>query len=328
MQADSRLSSAGMAGIVLKTVTGTQGATRAIKDGTVTPERFAFEFDEVPGLIPAFRRMVRGLEFDVCEMAFTTYLCAKAFGTPFTALPVFLVRAFHHAAIVRATAAGAISPRELEGRRVGVNRGYTVTTGVWARGILQDEYGVDLRRVTWVLSGDEHVAAYRPPANVVPLPPGGNLAEQVAAGGLAAGIGLVADPQAGLETLIPAAEEAGFEALRRRGLYPINHLVVVRDDLLEAHPGLAADVFRAFAEAKRRYIERLSANHADTQAGTDRMYRRVMTITGQDPLPYGIEPNRAMIELLIRHAVGQRILDGPPPTVGTLFAAGTRDLVA
>jgi 4,5-dihydroxyphthalate decarboxylase len=317
-----------MAGIVLKTVTGTHGATRAIKDGGVAPQHVAFEFEEVPGLIPAFRRMVRRVEFDVCEMAFTTYLCAKAFGAPFTALPVFLVRAFHHGAIVRATQAGAIRPRDLEGGQVGVNRGYTVTTGVWARGILQDEYGVDLRRVTWVLSGDEHVAEYHPPANVVPLPPGGDLEEQVRAGRLAAGIGLAASPQAGLEPLIPAAEEAGFEALRSRGLYPINHLVVVRDDLLDAHPGLAADVFWAFAEAKRRYIERLSRDDPDTQGSTDQMYRRVMAITGQDPLPYGIEPNRAMIELLIRHAVSQRILDDPPLPVETLFADGTRDLTA
>jgi 4,5-dihydroxyphthalate decarboxylase len=316
-----------MAGIVLKTVTGSQGATRAIKDGTVTPRRFAFEFEEVPGLVPAFRRMVRGLEFDVCEMAFTTYLCAKAFGKPITALPIFLVRAFHHGAIVRGTASPARTPKDLEGRQVGVNRGYTVTTGVWARGILQDEHGVDLNRVTWVLSGDEHVAEYRPPANVVPLAPGGDLAAQVRAGDLAAGIGLNASPP-GLETLIPAAEEAGYEALRRSGLYPINHLVVVRDDILAARPGLAADVFWAFAEAKRRYVDRLTREEAGPQDQADHMYRRVMAITGQDPLPYGIEPNRAMIELLIRHAVSQRILNAPAPPVETLFAADTGDLTA
>jgi 4,5-dihydroxyphthalate decarboxylase len=316
-----------MAGIVLKTVTGTQGATRAIKDGDVAPHGFAFEFEEVPGLIPAFRRMVRGLEFDVCEMAFTTYLCAKAFGKPFTALPVFPVRAFHHGAIVRGAGSAARTPKDLEARRVGVSRGYTVTTGVWARGILQDEYGVDLSRITWVLSGDEHVAEYRPPANVVPLAPGEDLSEQVTAGRLAAGIGLGAD-QPGLEPLISRPEEAGFEALRTHGLYPINHLVVVRDDLLHAHPGLAADVFWAFAEAKRRYIERLGRDDPDTQGSTDRMYRQVMAITGRDPLPYGIEPNRAMIELLIRHAVSQRILDGPGPAPETLFAEGTRDLTA
>jgi 4,5-dihydroxyphthalate decarboxylase len=315
-----------MADLALNTVTATQGATLAIKDGTVAPRRYTFEFEEVPALVQAFRRMVRGLEFDVCEMAFTTYLCAKAFGKPFTALPIFLVRAFHHGAIVRSTAAAALSPKDLEGRKAGVNRGYTVTTGVWARGILQDEYGVDLRRVTWVLSGDEHVAEYRPPANVVPAEQGQDLTALVIAGELAAGIGLAAD-QPGLEPLIPGAEEAGFEALRRSGLYPINHLIVVRNDLLDAHPDLAADVFGAFAEAKNRYVERLRRDDIENPTPTDRMYRRVMAITGADPLPYGIAPNRAMIDQLIRHAVSQQILDRPPD-VEMLFPQSTHNLTA
>ena len=100
-----------MADLTLRTVTATQGATLAIKDGTVTPGRYAFEFEEVPAIVQAFRRMARGLEFDVSEMAFTTYLCAKAHGKPFTALPIFLVRGFHHGAIVRGTAAAVRSPR-------------------------------------------------------------------------------------------------------------------------------------------------------------------------------------------------------------------------
>ena len=315
-----------MADLALRTVTATQGATLAIKDGTVAPRRYAFEFEKVSVLVQAFRRMVRGLEFDVCEMAFTTYLCAKAFGKPFTALPIFLVRALHHGAIVRGTTAAAMSAKDLEGRRVGVNRGYTVTTGVWARGILQDEYGVDLRRVTWVLSGDEHVAEYRPPANVVPMEPGQDLAGLIAAGDLAAGIGVAAD-HPGLEPLIPGAGEAGFEALRRRGLYPINHLIVVRDDLLDAHPDLAADVFAAFAEAKNRYVERLRLGEIPDPTPADLMYQRVMAITGADPLPYGIAPNRAMIEQLIRYAVGQQILDRPPD-VEALFPESTHHLTA
>jgi 4,5-dihydroxyphthalate decarboxylase len=313
-----------MADLTLRTVTATQGATLAIKDGTVTPGRYAFEFEELPVIVQAFRRMVRGLEFDVSEMAFTTYLCAKAYGKPFTALPVFLVRGFHHGAIVRGTTAAVRSPEDLEGRKVGVNRGYTVTTGVWVRGILQDEYGVDLSRVTWVLSGDEHVAEYRPPANVVSLEPGRDLAELVAAGGLAAGMGVAAG-QPGLEPLIPGAEEAGFDALRQRGLYPINHLIVVRDDLLDAHPDLAADVFAAYARAKQRYVERLRRGEIEDPAPADLMYQRVMAVTGADPLPYGIAPNRAMIEQLIRHAVTQRILD-EPPAVETLFPESTHDL--
>jgi 4,5-dihydroxyphthalate decarboxylase len=313
-----------MADVSLRTVTRTQGCTEALKDGTVTPGRFALEFQEVPVLVQAFRRMVRGLEFDVSEMAFTTYLCAKAHGRPLSALPVFLVRGFHHGAIVRGRTAGAPDPQSLEGRRVGVSRGYTVTTGVWARGILQDEYGVDLSKVTWVRSGDEHVAEYRPPANVTAMEPGGDLRELVATGELAAGIGIGAG-RPDLVPLIPGAAEAGFGALRVRGLYPINHLVVVRDDLLAAHPGLAVDLFRAYAEAKDQYVERLRGREIAAPAPADLMYRRVLEITGADPLPYGIAPNRAMIEQLIRHAVSQQILDRPP-AVEELFPESTLDL--
>src|SRR5882672_7702852 len=121
----------------LRTVTRTQGNNQALKDRTVKPRTCEFEFVEVDPLIDAFRRMVRGLEFDVSEMAMTTYITARAHGKRLTGLPIFLVRAFHHGAIVYNTKSGIKSPKDLEGRRVGVNRGYTVTTGLWARGVLQ-----------------------------------------------------------------------------------------------------------------------------------------------------------------------------------------------
>src|SRR5262245_57026162 len=136
-----------MADLKLKTATRTQGNNRALKDGTVKPKTFAFDFEEVDPIIAAFRRMVRGNEFDICEMAITTYICAKSFGKPMTAIPVFIVRAFHHGAILVNSKAGIAKPKDLEGKKVGVNRGYTVTTGVWARSILQEEHGVDLSKV-------------------------------------------------------------------------------------------------------------------------------------------------------------------------------------
>ncbi|HEY1228488.1 MAG TPA: ABC transporter substrate-binding protein, partial [Ramlibacter sp.] len=225
----------------LKTVTRTQGNNQALKDGSVRPASCEFEFEEVPVLVDGFRRMVRGLEFDVCEMALTTYLCAKSHGKRFTALPIFLVRGFHHGAILVDRRAGIRAPKDLEGRRLGVNRGYTVTTGVWARGVLADEHGVDLDSIEWVLSGDEHVAEYRPPANVVPLEKGRKMDEVVATGELDGVINLqIEHPD--VVPLIPDAEEAGYRALRTRGHYPANHLVVVRDELLAEEPGLAAEV--------------------------------------------------------------------------------------
>lgn len=310
----------------LTIVTRTQGANRALKDGRVRPETVELDFVEVPVLVDAFRRMVRQLEFDVCEMAVTTYLCARSFGAAFTALPVFLWRGLHHGAIQTHPAAGVSAPGDLEGRRVGVNRGYTVTTGVWARGILADEHGVDLERVTWVLSGDEHVAQYRPPANVVPAPEGQSLAELLAAGDLAAVIGAdIASPE--VTPLITDPERAAMDALARRGFYPINHLVVVRDDVLHTTPGVAADLFDAFAEAKRLYVDELGRADEGSLTGSDRLNRAIMGVVGGDPLPYGLAPNRDMLEKLLDYAIAQRILTERPP-LESLFAEGTGALSA
>jgi ABC-type nitrate/sulfonate/bicarbonate transport system substrate-binding protein len=311
-----------MADPLLRTVTRTSGANAALKDGTLVPRGFRFDFEEIPVLPQGFRRMVRGLEFDVSEMALTTYLVAKAHGVRFTALPVFLVRGFHHGA-VQVLAGSDLAPKDLEGQRVGVNRGYTVTTGVWARAVLAQEHGVDLSRVTWVLSGDEHVAEYEPPVNVVPVEQGRALEDLLRTGDLAAVVGADVDAP-DVVPLLSEPVEAGLAALRERGHYPINHLVVVRDELLEARPELAREVFDAFAQAKALYVERLRTGGLETAA--DRMYARVMETTGRDPLPYGLEPNGAVLEELLRHAVDQRILERPV-ALEDVFARTTVDVI-
>lgn len=315
-----------MAELRLRTVTRTQGNNRALKDGTVRVRTCTLEFVEVDPLIDAFRRMVRRLEFDVCEMAMATYVVARAHGKRFTGLPIFLVRAFHHGAIVYNATSGIKHPKDLEGKSVGVNRGYTVTTGLWARSVLQHQYGVDLDTITWVPSGDEHVAEYRLPANVVPLEKGKKMADLVASGELPAAIGIeVESPD--VRPLIANAAQEGIEALRNRGHYPINHLIVVRDDLLEAHADLAPDIFNAFAEAKRLYVQRLRDGRIDNPTRVDDLHRRVMEVTGRDPLPYGIAPNRQAIEELIQSALEQRIIT-QPVGVEDLFPRNSHDLVA
>ncbi len=309
-----------MGQVELTTVTRLQGNNAALKNGAVTAQGFTLKFEEVPVLVHAFRRMVRQLEFDVCEMALTTYLCAREHGVKFTALPIFLVRGFHHGAILHNTDSPVVNPRNLEGSRVGVNRGYTVTTGVWARSILQEEHGVDLSKVTWVLSGDEHVEAYRPPPNVEAITAGETIEEQLESGELAAAVNIKTDNPK-LQTLIEDPTKAGLTAYQDRGHYPINHLIAVRDDVLDTHPGLAVALFDAFVDSKNLYLKRLRDGTIKNQDALDRLYLRILELGG-DPLPYGIEPNRPVLEKLIGHALTQKILT-KPVEIESLFAPAT-----
>jgi 4,5-dihydroxyphthalate decarboxylase len=309
---------------VLRTVTRSQGNNRALKEGRVGLPDFELAFEEVDPLVKGFRRMVRELAYDVAEMALTTYICAKAHGVAFTAIPVFLVRDFHHGAIQVNRHAGLRTGRDFEGRRVGVNRGYTVTTGVWARAILQEEHGLDLSRVTWVRSGEEHVAEFVPPKNVVDLEPGHDLAADLASGALPAAVGTAVEHPA----VVPFVENpfaAGVAALKGRGLYPINHLVVVKDEVLAAHPGLAAQLFEAFAASKRLYVEELKAGGLAAPTRADKVALAALEVM-DDPLPYGIEPNRKVLETLMGHAVTQGIVPSRMDIEG-LFAEEVRGLV-
>jgi 4,5-dihydroxyphthalate decarboxylase len=289
----------------LKIVSRTQSNNRALKAGKVTAPDFDFEFEEVPILVQAFRRMVREMAYDVCEMALTTYICAKAHGVKFTALPIFLVRDFHHGAILHHVPSGLKSPADLAGKRVGVNRGYTVTTGVWARSIIQDEFDVDLSSITWAPSGDEHVETYQAPSNVVPLEDS-DLEKHLVSGDLVASVGTKIKHPA-VAPMFDDPFAAGVSALKTRGLYPINHLVVVRDELLAENPDVATQVFDAFAASKNLYVDELKAGRIADPGPADKVHLAAMEVM-DDPLPYGIEPNRDTLERLVEHAVTQKII--------------------
>jgi 4,5-dihydroxyphthalate decarboxylase len=277
----------------------------ALKDGRIVPDGYELAFEEVTPITKAFRIMCRELAYDVTEMAATTYFVAREHGKPFTALPVFLTRGFHHRAVL---AREAGDPKSLEGKRVGVNRGYTVTTGVWARGILATRHGVDLDSITWVRSDVEHVAEYEPPANVDDLEPGRDLGEAVLAGDLVAAVGDV--KAEGLVPLLADAQDAAEREARERRTWPVNHLVVVKDELLARHGDLGPALVDAFERAKDVYVG---------SGELEPLHARAAELVGGDPLPYGVEPNRAVIEELLDHAVAQRILSRRP-AVEELFA--------
>ncbi len=300
------------------------GLMRQMKAGGALGEEFRIDFPAFDNILVAARRMVREFAFDICEMPITTYLCAKAFGKPFTALPVFLTRNFHHGAIFYDTTAGISTPKDLEGKTVAVNRGYTVTTGVWARYVLANELGVDLDRVRWAATDDEHVAEFRPPPNADYDLQGRAIADLFASGEAVAAIGAVGAVPPTVEPLIPDAVEAGFASYRRTGVYPVNHTVVVRDDLLRRHPGLAADLFGALAVSKAAYLSGL--DRSGSLSEEDQLTVSLGDGLGGDPFPYGVEPNRKALEALIQTACDQHIIPHRLD-IEALFAPGTPDLI-
>src|ERR1700754_3343159 len=238
--------------VPLKIAVATSGHTAAVKDGSIPIQGVTAEFVEVVPIIAAFRRMVRDVEFDVCEMAPTTYLIARARGAPYIALPIFVMRRFHHGGFVVRPDAGIKVPKDLEGKKAGV-RAYSVTTGVWTRGIFTNEYGLDANKVTWVVDDEEHVTTLKLPPNVLHASDGKSLAGMMASGELQAGftgpagIGRAGPPTGAWEQggqtaaqiypeLIPNVAETEADWYRRTGIYPIHGLIVVKTEVLAKYP--------------------------------------------------------------------------------------------
>ncbi len=293
--------------------------TQALLNGSIPIEGVEAEFIRVNPQIAAFRRMVRHVEFDVCELAPTTYLIARAHGALFVALPIFVFRRFHHGGLLVRPDSGIKHPKDLEGRKVGV-RAYSVTTGVWTRGILIDEYGLDSSKVTWVVDDEEHVTGLKLPANVVHAPDGVSLVDMIQRGELAAafdgnaGIGRAGAPTGGWSQvesqgypdLFPNAEELEANWFRRTGIYPMHGTIVVKDSVLAEHPWVARSLYNAFERAKTEWLQRLHSGEADT--ATDRRYRALSAIVGDDPLPYGMEANMPTIRALEDTAFKQKLI--------------------
>jgi 4,5-dihydroxyphthalate decarboxylase len=283
---------------------GNYGLTKPIKRAGVDFGPLNLKFVEVEQIVPMMRRMCRGLEFDICEMAFTTYVCARAAGLPFTAIPLFVTRNFHHWAIFYNEKSGIRTPKDLEGRKVGVNRGYTVTTGLWARGILQSEYGVDLDKVTWVPTDDEHVLGFTYPANVDTSYRGKPMKELLLSGVVDAALGEVGVEAPEIKPLIPDAQNAAFGYFRKTGIYPINHGIVIKNSVLKEMPWVAGELTRALEAAKAEYLKNMQANE---MTSWDKAATANAKVVG-DPFPFGIENNRKALEAITQFAFDQKMV--------------------
>ncbi|MCW1411278.1 ABC transporter substrate-binding protein [Rhizobium sp. 1AS11] len=315
----------------------TYGHTADVKSGEIPVKGVSPNWIEVKPQIAAYRRMVRELEFDVCELAPTTYIIARAYGVKFTALPIFVSRRFHHNGLLVRPDAGIEVPKDLEGKKVGV-RAYSVTTGVWTRGVLVDEYGLDDHKVTWVVDDEEHVQALKLPDNVIHAPEGKSLASMMDSGEIQAGfeanagIGREGKPDQNwseknlastmeYRELLANADKLAADWYRRTGIYPMHGLVVVRDEVLKAHRWVAKSLYEAFLESKNRYVADLNAGKHTGK--DDRKYLELARVVGSDPLPYGVAENRASIEALQRYAKHQGLIPNELP-LSELFLDPTK----
>jgi 4,5-dihydroxyphthalate decarboxylase len=303
--------------------------TAPLLSGEVPIEGVTPNFIQVIPQIAAFRRMVRQVEFDVCELAPTTYIIARAYGAPFVALPIFVMRRFHHGGLLVRPDAAIKHPKDLEGKKVGV-RAYSVTTGVWTRGILIDEYGLDSSKVTWVVDDEEHVTRLELPANVVHAPEGRSLADMMAAGELSAGfdanagIGRSGSPtgggwkqvEANYPELFPNAEEVEAAWYKKTGIYPMHGTIVVKDEIIKAHPWIARSLYDAFSKSKALWLAKLKSGEAN--AASDKKYRQLTKIVGDDPLPFGMKQNMATIAALEDTAFKQKLTPRRMP-IGDIF---------
>jgi 4,5-dihydroxyphthalate decarboxylase len=294
----------------LKTALGPYGHTQILKDGRVKPAGFTLDFIEISPMNAGFRKMVRSLEYDVCEVAITTYLVAKEFHKGFTALPIPINHMFHFGDVQVGADTGITGPGGLAGKRVGV-RAYTVTTGVWVRGILTNEFGVDPASITWVTDDEEHVLEYQPPRNVI-ASRGATLVDLFQKGEIdaafsgRAGLGRTgATATREFRPLFPDADRLDAEWYARTGIYPIHGVLCVRDDVLAECPGLPRALYAAFVEAKALFLSELAG--AGIKSAEDERWIAMQHIVG-DPLPFGLETNRRTIETMIEYALAQNLI--------------------
>lgn len=305
----------------------------ALSLGIVRPEGIELRYIAIQSPPEIFARMVKTGAFDAAEMSLAHYLVMRARGAfPFVAIPVFPSRLFRHGYIFVSRQSGIRVPKDLEGRRVGVQE-YRQTAGVWVRGILKDEYGVDLDTIRWVEGGvnaprrPDHDMDLRPvrPLAIELIPPDRTINDMLEAGEIDAYFGArrpeALDTGRNVARLFPDYRERERDYFRKTGIHPIMHTVVIREDLHRSHPWAAESLYKACAESKAWALRQMRFSGAqrtmlpwlfDNIAEMDALF-------GAEPWPYGLDANRHTLDAFLRYLVDQAFLDGAPP-LDAMFA--------
>lgn len=277
-----------MTTLKLKTLLGDYANTKALKSGLVAPKLFEFEFADVKVPNRAFKRVVRNLEFDVAELALVTFLQAKAYGKPLTLMPAVVgAGRFQHHCLVYNAERPRVTVAQLQGKRIGI-RAHAQTTVTWVRGVLADDYGVPLQDVQWVTFEDGHLAEFPDPPGFIRAPEGSSAVQMLLAGELDAaiiGTDLPDDPR--LKAVLPDPHEAAKAWSARHQMLPINHMMAIDVQLCRERPDVVREIYSV-----------LQASKALAPTAPDAV----------DLTPFGIEPNRRALEVLIRNSYEQGLI--------------------
>lgn len=281
--------------------------TKALKDGAVSSDLVHLNYVGPKTANQGFKPMVREGKFDGGELAIVTYLQAREYGKPLVLLPATMVGRFQHYLLVyNSEKRPPLGPKDLEGKRVGI-RSYTQTSGMWIRGHLKNDYGVDLSKVTWVCWDDPHPAEYKDPAFVERVPPGSKSLDQMLLDGdidaAIPGYDILKNPA--MKPVFPDVTNAGPAFYEKYKAISINHLFIVRQELVDARPDVVREIYRLLAESK-------AAAKLDKKI---------------DDLPFGYEALRPSLELAIQYSLEQGLIT-KRFTVDELFDNVTRKLGA
>ena len=277
-----------MSMLQLKAMLGDYPNTMALKNGTVKSSLLTLDFIKADVPHDFFKRVIAG-EFDVAELAIMTYLQARGWNKPIAALPAVIGGRFQHAQLAYNTDFGTVTTKNIEGKRVGV-RTYSQTTPTWVRGILQNDYGVDLSKIHWVTFEDGHVPEYKDPANSERAPKGETFMKLLLAGKIDAAV--VMAPDLKLPNIKSVIQDASKEIAAWHKTYnaiQLNHVIVVKESLLNTNPDAVREIFRMMKESKAAANEPLGADGID--------YR-----------PIGYSNNKRNFEMAAQYASQQKII--------------------
>jgi 4,5-dihydroxyphthalate decarboxylase len=269
----------------LRTLLGDHPCTAALKDGSVGSDLVAFDFAEYSPTNRGFKPMVRDAAFDVSEMAIVTYLMAKSFDKPMVLLPSVVLARFQHSYALVNAKRERLKPADLNGKRVGI-RSFTTTTGAWLRGILANDYGVDLDSIDWVTFEDAHVAEFADHTRRAAA--GKQIIQMLLDGEIDAALGERSD-YPGLKPLFADAEGEEKAWFARSGVLPINHMVVVSSKLAEAHRDAVREVFRLLTESAARAASASPRFSADEMRRSLELIIRYSTQQNLIPRAYAVD---------------------------------------